>query len=291
MLSYKEYKELNESLNITIPLGVKNQQVMSSYKSKWDEMSMPTVKMAKKKAKKFMVNSEMPGDHEFDGGEEDMLPAMELKGKKKHKPHFDDDEDMDDTDMSSEDEFEDEDEVEDSDDMEDSDDEFDDSEEEFSDEDDFSGDEEDDEEEIEDFRKVKKPVKKKPMPQMQQQSPDMGQQMPQMDMMQPKMMKKKQKGKCCCGDCKYCKMMGKSYMKKEHAEFHKNLQKQTGFSYFPINADGTFKEDLIMPPEDINKDIVAPGQVGYAPQTRIGDTGSYAPETFAEWYAARKKRK
>jgi hypothetical protein len=102
------------------------------------------------------------------------------------------------------------------------------------------------------------------------------------------------KGKKCSKCSKSKKYMHKKGQKmKEHKEFFKKLKNQTGFTFFDLNKDGSFKEDSIIPPEDPNAKIVInnnvnPGDVGFSPDTRIGQLNS---NNFAEWTSKFKKRK
>jgi hypothetical protein len=113
----------------------------------------------------------------------------------------------------------------------------------------------------------KPPLKKKPIPDMQ-----------------PSMMKK--------GMCKHCM----KYMKKEDSDFLSSLKRQTGSTKFSSDEAGDWHavtEDALIPPTDPNQAVVdqapsepasQPGQVGFAPQGRVGGIGS-----FSEWASKYKK--
>jgi hypothetical protein len=79
-------------------------------------------------------------------------------------------------------------------------------------------------------------------------------------------------------------------MTKEEVEFFKSLQAQTGGIRFEKDEFGAWspvKEDAVLPPSDPNDGLEAdepkPGEVGFAPQGRVGGS-------FTEW-AAKFKRK
>jgi len=77
---------------------------------------------------------------------------------------------------------------------------------------------------------------------------------------------------------------------KESKEFFNTLKDWTGFSFFDINKDGSFREDMIFPPEDVNQDIETPtaGEPGFAPQGKVGDNFSDGG-SFFEWTTKHKK--
>lgn len=64
-------------------------------------------------------------------------------------------------------------------------------------------------------------------------------------------------------------------------------------TFFDINSDGTFKEDSIIPPADPNKGLVnnddeaQPGEVGYAPQGKLGS--NLGVGSFVEWTTKHKR--
>lgn len=97
-------------------------------------------------------------------------------------------------------------------------------------------------------------------------------------------------------DCGKCKMSKKKMsacthnLTKEEAEFLRSLQAQTGGIRFEKNDMGGWcavKEDAIIPPTDPNANLQeeepGPGEVGYAPQGRVGGS-------FSEW-ATKYQRK
>lgn len=94
-------------------------------------------------------------------------------------------------------------------------------------------------------------------------------------------MKEGCKGKKTMDSCQDKKM---TKMTKEEAEFFKSLQAQTGAVKFAKDEDGDWvavHEDAVIPPSDPNAEITQddeaqPGEVGYAPQGRLGSN-------FSEW--------
>ncbi len=66
-------------------------------------------------------------------------------------------------------------------------------------------------------------------------------------------------------------------MTKEEVDFLSSLQRQTGATKFAIGDSGFWmpvQEDALIPPTDPNANVVnnepQPGEVGYAPQGRLG---------------------
>jgi hypothetical protein len=261
-MSYKEYKELNESFGgMSITLGLGN----TGFRS--EAIDVP-------KAKKTMVR-----------------PGVNVEEKPEFEEEDVDIEDVDDDDDDDEEFSDEEEEFDDEDDHGDEEEEFDDEEEEF-----------DDDEVVDDDEEV---VKKKPM--MLPRKPAIGR--PDMGV---SMMKKKPGCTCKCHDEKNMKKkcgkmmkkkMGKcsdksnlehkkkKVLKKEHFDFLNKLYNQAGMTKFAINKDGSFKEDAVYPEEDpnaaIRNDEPGPGEVGYAPQSKVGGPlGS----SFFEW-SQKKKRK
>jgi hypothetical protein len=93
----------------------------------------------------------------------------------------------------------------------------------------------------------------------------------------------------CCSKCKKSKKKSKKTMKKEETDFEASLRRQTGGIKFFQNEDGywmTVKEDVLITPQQPEKtEEPAPGEPGFAPQQKIGLTGS----SFQEWANKYKK--
>ncbi len=298
MLSYKKWKQINENIGGTFTLGFGQPNRVADLHSRWDEGGYPM-----KKSKKML--GDVPEDDSPMGG-----PPMGggpggppmLKKKKKPMPipkdlgpsPEDEDEDLDDMgddDMGDEDSPDDD--VDDADMGDESPDEDDvDS--------DVDGDVEDDGEDMGGEDDIPTPpiMKKPPMKGggfvgKTKAVADGAKMMHKGAQKMVKGMKESKEGcdckckKCKCGDhCKGCSKM----MTKEEAEFYRSLYAQTGGTRFMRDEDGDFvavQEDAIIPPSDPNaglSDEPTAGEVGYAPQGRIGAIGSYA-----EWSNRHKK--
>jgi hypothetical protein len=254
MLSYKTWRELNENTSFTLGLG-----------------SVPKVGQLRSEAGFMgdMGGGDMGGS-DMGGGD---MPKLPMKKKKKPMPmgdkgddqDFDPDSDVeehpdDDMDGDGDEEGHDHDDMgDDSDDMGGG------GDEEGHDHDDMG----DDSDDMGGGGDMGKPSFKKKPP-----VPDM----------QPSMMKK--------GMCKHCM----KYMKKEASdEFLDSLRRQAGSSKFAVDEAGDWQpvtEDALIPPSDPNQAVVdqstsnepKAGEIGYAPQGRVGSIGS-----FSEWATKYKK--
>jgi hypothetical protein len=105
-----------------------------------------------------------------------------------------------------------------------------------------------------------------------------------------------------CARMKRMKFMKKKMKKeaaepwtKEDADFLRSLRSQMGATQFNVNKDGwtEYQEDALLAPSDPNADVIddedepGPGDVGYAPQGRVGSPlGGYE-----EWSSKHKGSK
>lgn len=317
LVSYKNWKILNENLNMPLTLGIKSPGNLG-LQSEMGPMGGGMGGMGGMPG----LGGPMPGMANALGGEEGMMPKPKKKKRPFGKKPIDidvdiEDEELDDEELGDE-EFEDE------------------EEEEFGD----MGDEEfEDEEEEEEMpmRRMKyskkymsphlKYMKKEQMEDEEEEEEkkvvidvddDDDDDDDDYDMDCPCMKKKMGKGGCKCGKnmkkkmskgMNYSKKMGKNYSKKkmshdtkkmtkEESEFFDSLQRQTGGTKFEISELGVWEpvtEDALLPPNDPNAQLTAnepgPGEVGYAPQQRmgVGEPGPSFADGFHEWSSKYKK--
>ena len=280
-MSYKQWKQLNESMGHLTPLGIRKPETIGELQSRWTEMGMSMPMRSKKM---------LPGMGGMGDDEEAPMPmkGKGKKGKKAMPPPPEDDMDMD-MDMDDEEGLGDEEDLGD--------------EEGLGDEDEL-GDEEDlgDEDELGDDMGDDMDDEMGDMPPMPPMPPKKkGKAFDGASMMlkgAARMVKGMKESHCppdcdcekCCGKGKKKpkKMKGcyaSKQMTKEDSDFVASLKDQCGMSFFDINNDGTFKEDALFTPYDPNAELVdnsdesRPGEVGFAPQQRVGgELGS-----MAEW--------
>lgn len=294
-ISYKEWKQLNESMGHTTPLSIRKPTTIGELQSRWTEMGM----MPMKSKKMSMGMDDMGGDDM--GG----MPPMGKKKKKKGPPmpppdmgggeeedDLDADADLGDIEGDEEDIEGDEDDLDADADMGDLGDEEGDEEDLEGDEDDLDGDEDelgdDMGDELEDMGDEGLP-EPPPMP------PKKGKGKPAMHgaammLKGASHMVKGMKESAGCGPdctCKKCKK-AKSKITKEEADFIDSLKDQCGSAFFDINDDGTFKEDALFTPYNPNAELEAeeteepkPGDVGFAPQQKLGNGNELG--SMAEW--------
>jgi hypothetical protein len=280
MLSYKKWKQLNENIGGTYTLGLGQPNKVADLHKRWDEVGLPM------RSKKKLLDMPPPDDEEEDLGGPPIGKGLLGKKKKPLGPPPDeemapeDEEDIDDEDMDDEDPALD---MDDEEDLED--------EEDLDDEEPPMEPPMDDEEEDMPLPPLKK--SKGGMKGIVGKTRTVADGAKMMHKGAQKMIKGMKEAKGCdCGKCKECKKMAKKCMTKEEVEFFRSLRAQTGTTRFVRDKDGDFvavKEDAIIPPSDpnagLNDDEPGPGEVGYAPQGRMGSIGSYA-----EWSKKHKGR-
>ncbi len=261
MLSYKEWRDLNENIGGSITIGLGQQKKVGEIMSRWDEMGLMKPMMKPMRAKKMF------GD-DGDAGAGMGGPPMPMMKKKKPmpRPDMDDTGDEDNLDHDEDDIDHDEDDLD-------------------HDENDLDNDEDQDTDDDQD----------------QDDDTDMGGEdnddisgdVPQ-DMPPPKKKGLMDKTKSLVDGAKMMHK-GASKMKKSMKEMTReeeilaSIRSQAGSSKFVRDEDGDFiavKEDAIIPPSDPNADITTeqepgPGELGYSPVTRIG--------SFTEWSSKYKK--
>jgi hypothetical protein len=263
MISYKKWKQLNENIGMSYTLGLAQPNKVGQLQSRWDELaSMPSMPSIKK-SKKMMgdVGEDMPPMKKGKFGKKPPLgPTADDLGSSDGDAEAGD---VGDLDMGDEDHPHDE------------------------EDEDHPHDEEGEDLDHDDAA-----------PDMGDDEGDMGDEEGAEETPPPMLPKKKggflDKAKGVAdgakmmskGASKMVKAMKESKMTKEQKEFLNSLKSQTGGTFFKQDDDGSWsvQEDALIPPTDANAEVTqsdeepVPGEVGYAPQGRVGSVGS-----FQEW--------
>jgi hypothetical protein len=298
-ISYKEWKQLNESMGHTTTLGIRKPQTIGELQSRWNEMGM--MPMKSKKMSPFGGG----GDEEMGDEEAPQFPPKKKKKKGLPPPPPEDDmDDMDDLEGDEDDLEGDEDDLEgDKDDLEGDEDDLEGDEDDLEgDEDDLEGDEDDLEGDEDDLEGDEDDLGNlggddlggddlggmppSPNPKDKHLKKGAAAALKAASHMIRGMKEDVHPEGCRCEDCKKCCKKSKKMTKEQREEFDfvNSLKSQCGTTFFDINKDGTFKEDAVFTPYDPNaglenQDEPEAGEPGFAPQQRVGgELGS-----MAEW--------